>query len=172
MNQIKLKIYIFIQILFLLPVSAQETTQTNKVIIGKIQPYESETNQNLEKEIQSTLASKLQESKFLISNSTESTLPSRLKEAKMANARYLLEGFYNKKSNDSNLNLYIQIYDPQTERMIDAYSITDEVFQSEGLQLDKEELKENDKSIIEKLSKKTVIILRSNPNKKENSSNI
>lgn len=51
--------------------------------------------------------------------------------------------------------------------MIDAYSITDEIYQSEGLQLDKEELKESDQSIVEKLANKTSLILRSNPNKKK-----
>ncbi|MBK9499103.1 MAG: hypothetical protein IPO06_06950 [Leptospiraceae bacterium] len=39
--------------------------------------------------------------------------------------------------------------------MIDAYSITDEIYQSEGLQLDKEELKESDQSIVE-ISKQNI----------------
>ena len=151
---------------------AQQVTQSKTVYIGNFQPHESDRNSNIEKEIQSTLNKKIQGSGLNPVDSTKSTTSERLTEAKQANARFLLEGFYNKKNSDSNLNLYIQVYDPESGQMIDAYSITDEVFQSEGLQLDKEELKETDQSIIEKLANKTSLILRSNPNKKRNPGNL
>ena len=142
------------------------------VLIGKFQPQDSESSQNLENEIQSILLKKVQSSGFTALPSKGLSVSERISEAKQANARFLLEGFYNKKNPESNLNLYIQVYNPDTGQILDAYSITDEIFQSEGIELDKEELKENDKSIIEKLANKTVLILRSNPNKKENHSNI
>ncbi|MBK6605356.1 MAG: TonB-dependent receptor [Leptospiraceae bacterium] len=151
---------------------AQQVTPSKTVYIGNFQPHESDRNSNIEKEIQSTLNKKIQGSGLNPVDSTKSTTSERLTEAKQANARFLLEGFYNKKNSDSNLNLYIQVYDPESGQMIDAYSITDEIYQSEGLQLDKEELKESDQSIVEKLANKTSLILRSNPNKKKNPSNL
>jgi len=172
-GKLRLALYLFGLISFnSIVLHAQQVTPSKTVYIGSFQPHESDRNSNIEKEIQSTLNKKIQGSGLNPVDSTKSTTSERLTEAKQANARFLLEGFYNKKNSDSNLNLYIQVYDPESGQMIDAYSITDEVFQSEGLQLDKEELKESDQSIIEKLANKTSLILRSNPNKKKNPSNL
>jgi outer membrane receptor protein involved in Fe transport len=150
----------------------QEISTSKNIYIGNFQSHESDSNTNIEKEILSRLTKKIQSSGFTPITATKANTNERIEEAKKANARFLLEGYYNKKSPDSNLNLYVQVYDPESGKLIDAYSITDEIFQSEGLQLDKEELKESDASIIEKLANKTAIILRSNPNKKRNASNL
>jgi outer membrane receptor protein involved in Fe transport len=171
----KLKIAIlFIAIYFTsnIQLFSQNSTTSKNIYIGNFQPHESDPKQSIEKEILTRLSKKIQGSGFNPIITTKNTTSERLEEAKKANARFLLEGYYNKKNSDSNLNLYIQVYDPESGKLIDAYSITDEIFQSEGLQLDKEELKESDESIIEKLANKTMISLRSNPNKKRNSSNI
>ena len=103
------------------------------VLIGKFQPQDSESSQNLENEIQSILLKKVQSSGFTALQSKGLSVSERISEAKQANARFLLEGFYNKKNPESNLNLYIQVYNPDTGQILDAYSITDEIFQSEGI---------------------------------------
>jgi hypothetical protein len=158
--------------IFYAPLQTQEISTSKNIYIGNFQSHESDSNTNIEKEILSRLTKKIQSSGFTPITATKANTNERIEEAKKANARFLLEGYYNKKSPDSNLNLYVQVYDPESGKLIDAYSITDEIFQSEGLQLDKEELKESDASIIEKLANKTAIILRSNPNKKRNASNL
>ncbi|MBK8398795.1 MAG: TonB-dependent receptor [Leptospiraceae bacterium] len=153
-------------------IAQDKETVSNLIHISKFNPIESDKNLNTETEIEKILTKKTLESGFVTESGKGDTLQVRLKNAKQANARLLLEGFYNKRNSEANLNLYIQIYDPITEKIIDAYNITDEIFQSEGLKLDQEELKEADNTIIEKLAKKTILIIRSNPNKKESKTNI
>lgn len=165
---------LFLVFLYSAPAIAQTNSskQSKIIYIGKFQANEAEPNSNIEKEIEKILSEKLRNSGYSPIFSKEIDTKSRLKEANEANARFLLEGYYSKRNADSNLNLYIQIFDPEKEKLIDAYSITDEIFQSEGIELDKEELKESNQSIIEKLANKTAISIRSNPNKKENRTNI
>ncbi|MCB1178707.1 MAG: TonB-dependent receptor, partial [Leptospiraceae bacterium] len=88
------------------------------------------------------------------------------------NARFLVEGHYFRNSNLSNLNLYLQIYDPDTKTLVDAFSINDDIYQLEDLELDKKELKEDDGARINKFLDKSIIHIISNPNKKENRENI
>ena len=142
------------------------------IILSSFQPFESEKNPETEKEIHSILSEKIRNSGFTVQSPEGISLSERLAAAKQSKAYLLIEGFYSKKNPDSNLNLYIQLYNPETGKIIDAYSVTDEVFQSEGLNLDKEELRETDRTVISKLAAKTSFVLRSNPGRKENISNI
>lgn len=122
-GKLRLVLYLFGLISFnSIVLHAQQVTPSKTVYIGSFQPHESERNSNIEKDIQLTLSKKIQGSGLNPVDSTKSTTSERLTEAKQANARFLLEGFYNKKNSDSNLNLYIQVYDPESGQMIDAYS--------------------------------------------------
>ncbi|MDX1959584.1 MAG: TonB-dependent receptor [Leptospiraceae bacterium] len=157
---------------FSFSIFAQLTPNSRKVLISNFQSMDGKQNSATEKIIQEKMQKKLAESGYEVSQSTGNTIASRLNFAKENNVKFLLEGYYEKKSPESNLNLFVQVYDPNTGKIIDAYSVTDDIYESEGLKLDPKEILEPDESRAEKLSNKISLILRSNPNKKENRSNI
>ena len=116
--------------------------------------------------------SSLQKSNLQISQATASSLDTRLSEAKDRNFSYLVEGFYKKNQSSGNLNLYLQIYDPSTGYIIDAYNVTDELIDQENLVLDPIEVKEEDDKRIDRLVKKLETMVTLNKKKKENRENI
>ena len=78
-----------------------------------------------------------------------STLKERLDYAKRN------EGYY-RKSEDGTLNIYGQIYDPQSGRLIDAFNRTYDFPELGALKLDRKEMGSSDQKIIEEFSQKTV----------------
>ena len=168
---LKIRLYYFIfSIIFLsYPIFSQNKQQ--KAAFIDIQPINI-SNPSIEKLLQEKITVELQNSGFTVNNLSSKNIDTNLELAAKTENSFYINLAYTKESNDSNVNIYVQVYDPTKKQIIDAYSITDEIFQTEGLQLDKNELKESDLSRITKIAKRIPVILRSNPNKKENRSNI
>jgi iron complex outermembrane receptor protein len=171
------KIFVFIAFIqiFLVeysPFSAQELKKSNLILVAEFSPTEGEANLSMGQELQSEFLRKISNSGFQAQKSTRATLSSRLEEARSLNALYLVEGNYERSSLTSNLNLYLQIFDPDSGQLVDAYSLNDDVYSIEGLKLDPNELKEDDKIRIQKFSTKGTLNIKTNPTKKERRDNI
>ncbi|MCB1180296.1 MAG: TonB-dependent receptor, partial [Leptospiraceae bacterium] len=87
-------------------------------------------------------------------------------EAKKKGASVLVDGYYVKKEGN-NLEIYIQIYDVDSKAVIDAYHESYNFPELEGVKLDPNEIKKPDDQILEDASKKVLLKIRSNPNKKQ-----
>lgn len=71
-----------------------------------------------------------------------------------------------------NLEFYVQIYNPQKNRLIDAFNITDHIYMTPGLNLDPQSLREPDSERISKAARRIPVRLRSNPKRRERRQNI
>ncbi|MCE9501705.1 MAG: TonB-dependent receptor [Leptospira sp.] len=150
-----------------------KTVQSSKtVFLSEFQPFDSELNSKLVSQIFENVSSNLTVNGYSISKTSGTALTERIAKAKETGTLFLVEGFYQKTGENSNLNIYAQVYDPATGYVIDAFNVTDEVLQMKELAIDSADLKESDSSRIEKFSKKLLQLLRSNSRKKENRENI
>ncbi|TGN10460.1 TonB-dependent receptor plug domain-containing protein [Leptospira ilyithenensis] len=151
-----------------------KVTNTSKLIqVSEFVPLESTNpNQKLATQVFETLSQELREKNYTVEKSQGSTLKDRLTKAKEENVLFLIEGFYEKQNESSSLNLYAQAYDPSTGFVVDAFNVTDEIFQTKELNINSADLLEPDSQRIRKFSKKLAQLLRSNSRKKENRENI
>ncbi len=144
---------------------------TNKlVLITPFEPFQGSPKPEISKKIESSLIEKLQNN-WDVQSSSGANLKERLQNAKLRKAQFLIEGFYKKKEGE-NLNLYVQIYNPDTGYVIDAVNQTTEYPELEGISLDKKEIQMEDSKVIEELSKKLETRLRTNTARKERRENI
>jgi outer membrane receptor protein involved in Fe transport len=151
---------------------SQEIQKKEFFFLSKFQPLDTEPNPEIEQSIQEELARKINNSKIQVKNSSGGTLEDRIKESKALGGKFLIEGYYSRGKETGNLNLYLAIFDPETKKIIDAYTLDDEVYNLEGLSLDQNELKETDAKRIAKFTNKANLNLKTNPNRKERSENI
>lgn len=158
---------------FAFSIQAEEKAE-NRDISVLISRFDSLDDSTTDKKtyILERIVSLLQKNNLKIKTSAENSLESRLREAKAGGFSFLVEGFYKIDPGTGNLNLYTQVYDPQTGYIIDAYNVTDEIIQQQNLKLDPGEIKEEDDTRIERLTKKLGVMLTLNPKKKENRENI
>ncbi|MCC6274659.1 MAG: TonB-dependent receptor, partial [Leptospiraceae bacterium] len=77
-----------------------------------------------------------------------------------------------KKNENGNLNLYGQIYNPDTGYLIDAINLTDEIAGVEDLIMAKDEMKSSSEKTIRDFSRKLFLRVKSNPKKIERRENI
>ncbi len=113
-------IFRFLVMFFIIGMSisfyAQEVNK--KVYIGLFKPFQSSETPEISKKIQDEFISQTKDINFIKGKSTATE--QSLKEAKANNADFFIDGFYKKKEN-SNLELFIQIYDVNTGSVIDAH---------------------------------------------------
>ncbi|MDZ4725594.1 MAG: TonB-dependent receptor [Leptospira sp.] len=176
MNTKKILIIEIILILFYTSIFSQDTKveeSSKLVLISEFSSLNSNNgNTKIDNQIYENISSELNSKKLLSAKSDGSNLSSRLSNAKEKNALFLIEGYYEKQSDSSILNIYAQVYDPNTGFVIDAFNQTDEIFQSKELNISTADLAEPDSVRIQKFSKKIAQLLRSNTRKKENRENI
>ena len=110
--------------------SQENGSKDRLIFLSTFDPFESDKNQQIETSIVESLRSVLEEKKFKVVIVSGNTWERKLAEAKDKGGFLYVDGFYTKKSRDSNLNIYIQIYNPETGFVIDAINLTDEI---EGL---------------------------------------
>lgn len=162
-------ILLFILLLPFLSLLPQESKRVGKkVAISNFRPRNSQNEESVSNKIQDELAKSFSNLGYPTQKINASGFQDGIAKAKKSDAAYLIDGYYKRSERTNNLNIYTQIYDPKTGFVIDAYNITDYDVQLEGIELDKEELKESDEKRINKLKEKLEILVRSNPKKKEN----
>ncbi|MCB1192021.1 MAG: TonB-dependent receptor [Leptospiraceae bacterium] len=155
---------------------SQDAVKENnkKVLISQFRPHGSQSDNGVSEKIQNKLINGFSGIGYDTHKSNATNFSEGMSDAKNASAGYFVDGYYKRSAKNNNLNIYVQVYNPETGNLIDAYNVTDYDTQVEGVQLelDKEELKESDEERINKLNQKLENLLRSNPNKKENWTNI
>ncbi|WCL47568.1 TonB-dependent receptor plug domain-containing protein [Leptospira sp. GIMC2001] len=97
---------------------------------------------------------------------------SAIKTQSLEESGFIVIGFYQKKNGKSNLNIYSQIIDSETKKVIDAFNITDEVYDIVSDKIDPADLLETDNNRINKFASKIAIQIRMNPKKKTNQYNV
>ena len=162
--------------LLLLPGLQAEQPGSGTILIGPFQPYESDIDLQLQTDIRSAIKQKLNEHGYNVIFARTRTRESAMKEAAASNADFLVSGYY--RNGAINLELFGQIYDPETGYVVDAINVSDNLERLgdlqgiENLQLDRDELKESNPDRIDEFSRKISIRIRSNPDKQERRFNI
>ena len=149
----------------------QETLTTKKVFLTRFAAFKSNANPTIQNKIFEKLKTKLQSSGFEVEEIPVETLSSRLEYSKKNKAFFLVDGYY-KKQEKENLNIYIQIYNPETGYLIDAVNQSTDYPGLEGIQLNPEEMKQEDDQVIDEVAKKLATRLRTNQARKERRENI
>lgn len=165
-------LYFLLIFYFIYPISSEEIQDKNTVSVGSFQSLEGQSSLSLESKLKQTLLQKFQNENIPTKQVKGNSVKSMLNEAKRQGSSLLVTGFYSKKSPESNADLYVQIYDVNKRQIIDAFSVTDELYKKMEIQLDPNEMKESDDKRVSKLVEKTDILIRSNPSKKEKRYNI
>lgn len=163
------KLFFLIITLLTFSLFSQEKTNSKLVYIVGFKNYKTASNSDYTNRISSSLETNLSNAGFQIKK--VDSLPEGLKQAKQENASFLINGFY-KKSENNNLNLYGQIYNPETGYVIDALNITDEISGAEGINLDPSEIQTNEEHSLQDFAKKITIRLRTNTKRTERRENI
>jgi outer membrane cobalamin receptor len=162
-------------IIFTTHLSSQDKNESqspNLIMISSFYPYKSNRSEDIQNKVEARINSSFVQAGFSTKQSQGGNLSERLDSAKKANSSLLVEGYYQKVSAKNNLNLYIQIYNPSTGKIIDAYYLSDETFEGKGLQIDPNDLLEDDEIRIEKFTKKLTQMVRTNKGRKENQESI
>lgn len=167
----KYKIYLFIFLLIFGFSLYSQGRNEKKITLGEFSPYKSARNSKIEEDIKSSLIAKLEGSGYSVQESSAGSIPGKVQDSKKQKSDYMVSGYYTKKEG-KNLEIYAQIYDPDSGKVIDAVSISQKIPELEGIELDKEEMKTSDDEVIDQAVEKTVIRIRSNPKKKVRFNNI
>ncbi|MCB1159054.1 MAG: TonB-dependent receptor, partial [Leptospiraceae bacterium] len=141
---------------------------TNKTVyLGKFAAYNSAKDPQVEDLIFLNLKKELTDSGYTVREGEAdlSGTPIEEKSLEKNSHSFLIDGYY-RKDKFHNLNLYIQIYDASTGKVIDAVNISRDLPELEDLNLDETELKESDSEVISDAAKKTLIRIKGNPDKK------
>jgi outer membrane receptor protein involved in Fe transport len=161
---------IFSILFFSLPLFAQ-SADSKLIILSEFSPHNSERQEKYSDRIYKKLSSSLQSQNFQIRKAEGNGLLARLNNANVLGAAFLVEGFYNLDAFGS-LNIYVQIYHPQKKEMIDAFHLTSNPPELEGIKLDPAEVVKKPEVTIEELTKKLSNRIRSNPKRYERNDNI
>lgn len=134
-------------------------------------PVNGKKNRPQQKMIFQKLRDYLKQENYNIRRATAENLTENLQNAQQRKDFLYIDSYYSRSQND-NLNLYLQIYDPDKQYVIDAINVTDELEGLEGLQLDKEEMKQSVEETLAEAGKKLVLRLKLNQEKKIRRENI
>ncbi|MBE7411287.1 MAG: TonB-dependent receptor [Leptospiraceae bacterium] len=146
---------------------SEDEKPTNKIAcLSEFTNFESTENKKLSEQIYSKISEVLNSKKMQIKKIIETKIEDKISSTKKENCHFLVDGFYKKLENE-NLQLYSQIYNPETGLMIDAFNITDEISESIGIKLDSTESKELDSTRILNFSKRLNILLLNNWKRQE-----
>lgn len=160
--------------LFLFPqIAAQDVNKKAEKIVA-LAPFvahKSKESTEISQKIQAKIQAELEAQGFQVVKVTEKDLNSRLTEAQKKEANFLIEGFY-RINNDGKVDMFVQIYNPEKKILIDAVNSTNQPAVLEGIVLDPVEMNKTESQILNEISKKIPLRLRSNPKKAERRDNI
>ncbi|MCC6274875.1 MAG: TonB-dependent receptor [Leptospiraceae bacterium] len=154
---------------------AQEKTDPEKsklICLTEFSNFDSAENTKLSSAIYSMLSQGLSAKKIIVQKIQGVTIDSRIESTKKLNCHFLVDGYYKKISENENLQLFVQIYNPESGTMVDALNITDEISELKGIKLDSEESKESDSVRIQTVSKRLSILILNNWKRQERRDNI
>ncbi|HRG74016.1 MAG TPA: TonB-dependent receptor [Leptospiraceae bacterium] len=167
MKTFLIAIFIFLSVAIL----AQDTQNKSKTIyLTHFNPYKSQKSDAMANKIFSNLEESFKANGFEVKES-KSDLKTTLAIAKGNGAKFVVDGYY-KLYESEGVNIYSQIYNPDTGYMIDALNVTDELSGIEGITLDPNETKKTADSSIDELKKKIAIRVRTNTKRTERRENI
>ena len=139
------------------------TPETKSISMGyftSIDPNSPGKEEEINKTLQQYLKQELETKGYKI-DFKKGSLSDNLSNSKKENHFIQIEGNF---QIQNNISLYAQIYNPKTGLMIDAYNLTDDLSDIEGLTLDKDEIQFDRDQTIKDFAKKLAIRIRSNPN--------
>ncbi|MDX1957494.1 MAG: TonB-dependent receptor [Leptospiraceae bacterium] len=166
-----MKLLLFITaILSWLPIYSQDINN-KKVSLGLFSSYKSKEESKIESKIYEVLDEELKNKNFQTTKISGNEWKDRLENSKKNGSSILIEGFY-KRSENGALNVYGQIYNVETGKLIDAFNRSFEFAEVSELKLDEKEMLVPDEKVIQEFSQKLVNRVRANPNRKENIENI
>ncbi|MBK8394843.1 MAG: TonB-dependent receptor [Leptospiraceae bacterium] len=161
----------FIFAIFTYSIFSQETHINSKIIyLNHFSPYKSQKSDAIEKKIFKKLEEGFLTNGFEVKESN-TNLKSILINAKQGGGKFVIDGYY-KSTENGGINIYSQIYNPDTGYMIDALNVTDELSGIEGITLDPNESRKTNDASIEEFSKKINIRIRTNHKRTERRENI
>jgi outer membrane receptor for ferrienterochelin and colicins len=145
--------------------SIQAQSDSKLIYVGEFRPLKIQEDKTASLLFQS-LKSQLQKDGFTVQEIPYNSLESNLNYAKRQNAQFYLSGFYGR-SHLGNLEIYAQVYNPTTGRVIDAFSSSDEILKIEGLDLTGADLKQDDSITMDRFTKRLALKLKINPTGQE-----
>ncbi|MCB1303778.1 MAG: TonB-dependent receptor [Leptospiraceae bacterium] len=145
------------------------------IMLARFQPYQSGSAPEIDAAVRQAMQRFLEAAGYRVVRSGSLTLQGAIEDARGSGADFVLSGYYRR--GQINLELFGQIYDPETGRVIDAINVSDNLdrLELEGVgrvEIDRSELKEPDSDRIEEFARKMAIRVRSNPHKQERRFNI
>jgi outer membrane receptor for ferrienterochelin and colicins len=163
-----MKIYIFLILLGFL--SQINSNENRSIYIGEISPFKIEKEINIEESFKKNIQNKL--NKVLIQTLITKLPPDNSdlnNEVKNLNS-YYIGGSYTRNRYGS-LIFYIQIYDLNAQKIIDAYK-SKNIDEKIDIVLDQSEMKTNDNEVIDQDTQKIVLKIKLNQSKKKIQENI
>ncbi len=152
--------------------SQGRTQDKKKVYIGTFQPYKSNPDSSISDKIIEEVLKNFKAKGIEVNKAGQySSVSEALSRIKSEEGAVFLSGYY-KKNKDQNLEIFAQVYNPETGYVIDALNVTEEVSGLVGIKLPEEETKETDNLVIAKFASKITILIKINAQKKERSENI
>ena len=168
---IKKCLYVAIYI-FILNSLYSQSSPKSRVYIGNFQPYKSSADNALAEKISDEVIKNFKSKGIEAKKFGQySSVPEALAKIKTEEGAIFLSGYY-KKNKDENLEIFAQVYNPESGFVIDALNVTEEVSGLTGIKLPDEETKETDNLVISKFATKIVILMKINSARKERSENI
>ena len=110
--------------------SAESNQQ--KVTISKFKILKGDISKEFDEKFYNSIISKLNKNKFDVNLIQDSTIENALRVSKENQSNYLISGYI---SSAQSLEVYAQIYDPDTSIIIDAFNISDTIEGIESLDL-------------------------------------
>ena len=141
------------------------------IFLSEFSPFKSPPDPAVSEEIFRKFSREFESRGFEVRKASGNSIDDKLQSAKSSEAYFLVDGYY-KKTEGKNLNVYVQIYNPETGFVTDALPQFQEYAAFEGSEWDTEELKEFDRKLIESLGHRTAVAVSSNSRKQEKRGNI
>lgn len=141
-------------------------SKENKILVGKISAFESKSNPKIKNYIKKKIKKEFSEKNIQYSSKKHSQA---LKQAKDQNQKFYIEVFY-KTYPDFPPDLYAQVYNPETDSMIDAVSLNTDFDLIQGIELDKKEFTSEER--IDEFVKKLEVSIKVNRNREKQPYNI
>ncbi len=152
------------------PVLSDSPASQKTIILNQFSPYKSKKSQSIEEKIRMKLKRRFNEQGFDVKETSED-VKFLLPQAKKNGAFLVITGFY-RFNESAGINIYCQIYNPETGFLIDALNATDEISGIEGVSMDPSESKKSTDETIAEFQKKILLRILSNKKRAERRENI
>ena len=143
---------------------------SNIIYIGQFLPYKSKEDQANRDLIQEKLSAELTAKGFEV-RVVNGSNADNLRTAKDNNAKFYLSGYFTRKPN-GNILIYGHVYNPDKGNIIDALNVSDSLGDLSEVDLPPEEIKVEDKTVVDRFANKFSQRVKFNQTRKENAENV